>query len=194
MAALNPFEVGHHRAHHSSGQAAAYEQGAHLGVGRVDPVAEEVVDEFLGEAADFHVGVHVDVLHEESVGAHHLLDGYHVGMNLAPCERLHGYVEVVGSCARHLKHGGGGETGAAVAVVLYLDVGVFLLDVPGQLREEGGAADSGHVLETDLVGAVLHEVVNHSEVVLHRVDGGVGDGEGGLGDHPGLFSHIRLRA
>ena len=43
--ALEAPEVGHHRAHHAARQPAAHQERGHLPVGRVDPVAEEIVDE-----------------------------------------------------------------------------------------------------------------------------------------------------
>ena len=82
--ALESLQVGHHGTHHSSRESAPYEEGAHHLVGGVDPIAEEVVHELLGQAADFHVGVHVEVLDEEAVGFHHLPDGDYIGMDLTP--------------------------------------------------------------------------------------------------------------
>ena len=184
---LEAEQVGHHGAHHSSGEAAAYQERGHQGVAGVDPVAEEVVDERLGKAAYLHIGIHVDVLDEESVGLHHLLDRDHVGMDLAPGEGLDGNVEVVGACARDLEHRCRREAGACVAVILDLDVRVFLLDLADDLAKDRGTADAGHVLKADLVRAVLDQFVHDAHVVIDGVDGGVGYGEGGLGDHAGFL-------
>ena len=74
-----------------------------------------------------------------------------------------------------------------MAVILNLDAGMLLLDVPREFGEEGRAADSGHVLETDFVSSVRHELLHHSEVVFHGVDGGVGDGERRLRNHSRLL-------
>ena len=101
-------------------------------------------------------------------------------MDLAPGERLNGHVQDISAGAGHLKHRGRGESRSRMAVVLYQNVWVFLLDVPGELAEEGRAADSRHVLEADLVGAIFNNLVHDAHVVLDRVDRGVGDGEGHL--------------
>ena len=81
---VEALEVGHHRAHHSARESAAHKEGTHVRVVRVNPVAEEFVNEFLGETAHFHVCVHVEILYEEAVGFHHLADGDYIRMDLAP--------------------------------------------------------------------------------------------------------------
>ena len=168
-------------------QAAAHQQGGHLGVGRKDPVAQEVVDELLREAADLHVGVHVDVLHQEAVGLHHLLHGNHVRMDLAPGEGFDGAVQVVRAGAGRLQHGSRGEAGAGVAVVLDLDMRVLLLDAGHDLADLRRTADAGHILEADFIGAVFDQLLHHTQVVFHRVDRGVGDGQGSLRNHAGFL-------
>ena len=67
-----------------------------------------------------------------------------------------------------------------MAVILNLYVGVFLFDLAGEPCKEGGPTHACHILEAYLVGSVFYQVVNDSEVVLDRMNGGVGDGEGGL--------------
>ena len=188
--ALEALEVGHHRAHHSARKAAAHEQRAHLGVGRVDPVAEEVVDKLLREAAHLHVCVHIQILHKESVGLQHLPDGDHVRMDLAPGERLDGHVQDIGSGAGHLQHRGRGEARSRVAVVLDKNMRVFLLDVACELAEEGRTADSRHILEADLVGSIFNDLVDDAHVIFNSVDRGVGDGEGNLRDHSAFLGEL----
>ena len=158
--ALEVTKVGHHGAHHAARQAAAHQQGGHLGVGRKDPVAQEVVDELLREAA--------------------LLHGNHVRMDLAPGEGFDGAVQVVRAGAGRLQHGSRGEAGAGVAVVLDLDVRMVLLDAGHDLADLRRTADAGHVLEADLVSAVRDQLFHDAQVVFHRVHGGVGDGQGSL--------------
>ena len=154
-------------------------------VGRFDEVAQEVVHELLGEGTCLHVGLHVDVLHEEAGILEHGLQGNNVRVDLAPGERLDGGVHIVGAGTGHLQHRSHRETGAGVAVVLDLDVGVFVLDALDQTAQGGGTAYAGHVLEADLVAAVFHQVVYDIHIVLDRVDGGVGDAQRSLGDHSG---------
>ena len=74
-----------------------------------------------------------------------------------------------------------------MAVILYDDVGVFVLDAFGQAAQEGRTADAGHILEADLVAAVFHHFVHYVHIVLDGMDGGVGDAEGYLGDHAALL-------
>ena len=66
-------EVGHHRAHHASGQSAAQQERRHVLVAGVDEVAQPLVDELLCERACLHVGAHVDVGHVEALVAQHRL-------------------------------------------------------------------------------------------------------------------------
>ena len=64
---------------------------------------------------------------------------------------------------------------------------ISLSPFPLGLCEEGGTADTGHVLEADFIGSVLYQMVNHSHVVFNGMDRGICDGEGRLGNHSGLF-------
>ena len=102
---LEAFKIGHHGAHHSSRKAAAYEQGRHKFVGRVNPISEEVIDELLSKTAHFHIGVHVQILNEEAVGTHHFTDGDNVRMNLAPRQRLYRNIQIISTCTCYFQHG-----------------------------------------------------------------------------------------
>ncbi len=82
--ALEAFEVSHHGSHHTTGKTATDQKRGHLGVGRIDPVSEEVVDEFLGQPSHFHVCVHVEILYGKAICLHHLSYGNHIGMDFAP--------------------------------------------------------------------------------------------------------------
>ena len=101
-----------------------------------------------------------------------------------------GHVQDISAGAGHLKHRGRGEARSRVAVVLDKNMRVFLLDVACELAEEGRAADSRHVLEADLVGAIFNNLVHDAHVVLDRVDRGVGDGEGNLRDHSAFLGEF----
>ena len=63
---------------------------------------------------------------------------------------------------------------------------VFLLDGLHQLAKFRGATDTGHILQSDLLGTVLHIFIDHREVVLQRVYGRVRDAERGLRDESEL--------
>ena len=108
-------------------------------------------------------------------------------MHHTPGQGLHGRVNHIGAGACHLEDGGHGETGAGMAVVLHDDMGILFLDFIHQLAQQCGTADAGHVLQGNLVGAEFHQLIYNAHVVLHRVDGGVGDAEGRLADHAGLL-------
>ena len=88
--------------------------------------------------------------------------------------------QVVRACASRLQHGSRGEARTGVAVVLDLDMRVLLLDAGHDLADLRRTADTGHVLETDFIGTVFDQLLHHTQVVLHRVHGGVGDGQGRL--------------
>ena len=184
---LEAFKVGHHGAHHAAGQAAAYQEGGHELVGRVNPVAQEIVHELLGKAAHFHIGVHVQVFHQEAVATQHFTDGNHVRMHLAPGEGFYGDVQVIGSGAGHFQHGGHRKTRAGVAMGLHLDVGILFLDIGHQLSQNVGTADAGHVLEANLIGPVFHHLVHNIHVIGHGMHGGVGDGKRHLRNHAALL-------
>ena len=104
-------------------------------------------------------------------------------MHLAPTEGFDGDIEVIGTGTGDFQHAGRGESWAAVAVVLNLDVGILLLDFAYQLGQQVRPADARHILEADLVGSVLHHMVHDVHVVGDGVHGGEGDGEGSLRDH-----------
>ena len=180
---VDALEVGHHGTHHAARKAAAHEQGGEVMVGRLDEVAQEVVDELLREGAGFHIGLHVDVLHLETGILEHGADGDHVGMDLAPGERFHGYVEHIDTGLGGLEHRSHGETGTCMAVILDDDVGVFLLDPRDDLADRPGTADTGHVLEADFLGAGFDEFLGQRGVILHGMDRGVRDAQGSLGNH-----------
>ena len=183
---VDALHVGHHGPHHASGQTAAEQQRCGDLVLGFDEEAEEVVHELLGEAAGLHVGVHVDVGDLEAVVAEHGLHGDDVGVDHAPGEGFHGYVDDVGAVAADLEDGGHREAGAGVSVVLDDEVRVFLLNGFHQLAKRCGASDAGHVFEADLFRAVLHVFVHHGEIVLEGMDRGVRDAEGGLRDEAEL--------
>ena len=126
---MEAFQVSHHGSHHTARQTAAYKQGTHMRVVRVDPVSEELVDEFLGQTADFHVCVHVQILHLEPVGFHHFADSDYVRMDFPPAERFDSHIKIVSACTGHLQHGSRGESRTAMSVVLDFDVRIFLLDL-----------------------------------------------------------------
>ena len=75
-----------------------------------------------------------------------------------------------------------------MAVILDDDVGMLLLDTCDDLAHRPGTADTCHILETDLLGTGFDEFLGQLGVVLHGMDGGVGDAQGGLRDHAAFDS------
>ena len=72
-------------------------------------------------------------------------------------------------------------------MVLDLDVGILFLDIRNEGGEEGRTADSGHVLETDFVAAVFHDLVDDTHIVFNGMDRGIGYRKGDLGSHSRLL-------
>ena len=75
-------------------------------VGRVNEVAQPVVDELLREGASLHVSVHVDFWHIETFVLQHRLHRDNVRMHLSPRERLDGSINDVGTIVADLKNAG----------------------------------------------------------------------------------------
>ena len=73
-------------------------------VGRLDEVAQEIVDEFLGEGAGLHIGFHIDVFHLEACVFEHRADGDYIGMDLTPGQRLDGNVKHVAASLGNFEH------------------------------------------------------------------------------------------
>ena len=78
-------------------------------------------------------------------------------------------------------------------MVLYVYMRILLLYLACQLSEESRASDSGHVLKTDLVATVLHDVVNHSHIIFYSMNRRIGDREGHLGDHATLLGILNAQ-
>ena len=152
-------EVSHHRAHHTTRETAAHEEGRGEEVGWVDEVAEEVIDELLREGTRLHVGIHVDVGDLVASIDEHLADGDDVWVNLTPGEGFHSYVDDVGAVVAHFEHRGYGEARTRVTVILDDDLRVLGLDGLDQTTEEARTADTSHVLEADLGGTSSDELV-----------------------------------
>ena len=108
-------------------------------------------------------------------------------MHLAPRQGFYRNVQIISACAGYFQHRGGGESGAAVAVVLHLYMGILCFDLFNQLAKYARAAYACHILEAYLVGAVINQVLDHIHVVSHRMHRGMGYGERRLGYHSGLL-------
>ena len=108
---VHALKVCHERTHHTTGQATAYEQRCHLGVTRIDPIAQEVVNKGLRQAACLHISIHIDVLNEEACITQHRLHGDDIGMHHTPAERLHGNIQHIDTCLGYLEHGGNRKAG-----------------------------------------------------------------------------------
>ena len=180
-------EVRHHRAHHATRQSAAEQERRHVLVARIDEVAEPVVDEFLRERAGFHVGVHVDVGHVESLVSQHRLHADDVGMHLSPRKRLDGRVDDVGAVFADFENRCHRQSGTRVAVILDDDVGIFRLDHLRELAQKCRLTDARHVFQADFLGSGGNHLVGNRHVVVERVDGRCRDAERGLRRHSGLF-------
>ncbi len=111
-------------------------------------------------------------------------------MHLAPGKRFDGHVQHIGARSGDFQHGSRGETGSRVSVILDENMGIFLLDVAHQPAEHGRTADAGHVLETDLICARLHDLVHDAHVVRDRMDRRMRNGERYLRNHSTFLGKI----
>ena len=152
-------------------------------VARVDPVAEEVVDEALCHAAGSHVCLHVDFLDEETGVFQHGLHTDDIGVDGAPRQRLHGHIDVVAAGLAHFEHRGHREARRGVTVVLHLDFGVLCLNVVHNLAQADGATHASHIFERDFLRAGGDEFVGHLHIVFGGVHLRIGDAHGGLRNH-----------
>ena len=104
-AGMYAFQVRHHGAHHTARKPALQEQGRHMLVGGVHKVTEEVVYELLRHGARFHIGLHIDVGHPETLVTQHGLYGNNVRMHLSPRHGFHGHIYDIGSVFAYLEDG-----------------------------------------------------------------------------------------
>ena len=74
-------------------------------VGGVHKVTEEVVYKLLRHGARFHIGLHIDVGHPETLVAQHGLYGNNVRMHLSPRHGFHGHIYDIGSVFAYLEDG-----------------------------------------------------------------------------------------
>ncbi len=79
-------------------------------------------------------------------------------------------------------------------MVLNGNMRIFLLDLACQLSKEGRTSDAGHILETDFVTSVFHNLVNHSHIIFHSMYRRIGYGEGDLRNHAGLLGIFHAEA
>ena len=90
-------------------------------------------------------------------------------MNLAPGERLHCNIYIVHAGTGNFEHGCRSEARTAMAVILNLDLRIFCLDAAGEFGKEGRTSYACHILETDFIGTILHQVVNNTHIVVDRM-------------------------
>ena len=97
-------------------------------------------------------------------------------MTGSPRKGLHTYVNVVAASLNHLQNAGHVEARTCMAVVLHRDV-LDLLDACYNLAKRNRASDTGHILDTDFVGASLDKLLGHIDVVFYGMHGRGGDAE-----------------
>ena len=183
-------QVGHHRSHHAARQSATQEQRTHVLVGRIDEVAQPVVNELLCQRAGLHIGIHIQVCHLEALVLQHRLHTDDVGMHLTPRQRLDGRIDDVGTVITHLKDRGHRQAWPGVAMILDDDIRVLGLDSLRQGTQHGWLSDSGHILQANLLCTSSNHLVGNLRVVLYCMDGRSGDTEGGLWRHATLLGPL----
>ena len=111
-------------------------------------------------------------------------------MHLTPAQGLDGGVDDVGTVVADLEDAGHREARAAVAVILYDDVGVLGLDGLGQCTKHGGLSDACHVFQADFLSTGGNHLVGNLRVVFHGMHGAGGDAECGLRNHAGSLGPL----
>ena len=180
-------QVGHERTHHAARQSRGDKQGVVDAVERIAVESEEVVHHFLYLRAYLHVGRHIDFFHLEACVFQHGLHGQDVGVSRTPCQRGYGRIHVVASVLAYFEDGSHVETRSRMGMVLHNDVFLVSLDARTDFTEGFGAADARHVLQADFVASQIDKLPGHVHVVVHRVDGRVGDTKAALRNHAGFL-------
>ncbi len=180
-------EVCHKATHHTARKSRTYQERIHQSVSRTDIQTQKVVHELLYHAAHFHVGFHVYLRHAVTGILQHCLHCQEVGMPCSPREWLHTHVDVIASCSTHFEDGCHIEARTGMAMILYRYLGMRGFDACNNLPERVWTTDSCHILYTYLVGTQADKLESHLRVVFHGMDGGVGDAERALRNHPCFF-------
>ena len=97
-------KIGHHTAHHTTGQTTTKQQRAHQLVGGVDKVAQPLVNELLCQCARLHVSAHIDFGNIETFVLQHALHRDNVGMNLTPRQWFDGRIDDIGTVVAHFQY------------------------------------------------------------------------------------------
>ena len=152
-------------------------------VGRIDEVAQPVVDELLREAASLHIRVHINIGHLEAFVLQHGLYGDDIGMNLTPRQWLDGGIDDVGTIVTNLQDRGHRQTRTRIAMVLDDDIRILGLDGLGQGTQQGWLSDTCHILQTDFLGTSGNDLVGNVRVVLYGMHRTGGDTQRSLWNH-----------
>ena len=166
---VHAFEVRHKTSHHTARKTAAYQQGRHESVLRIDPITQEIIDELLRQAARLHIGLHIDVLYEEACVFEHGLNGDDIRMHLTPTQRLHRYVQHIAAGFGYFEHRSHAKARARMAVVLDDDIGVFLFDSRYDRTKHCRTTDTGHIFQTDFLRTSFDQLLREVDIILHRV-------------------------
>ena len=108
-------------------------------------------------------------------------------MSGSPGKRGHGHIHIVAAVLADLENRGNREARTGVGVVFHHNVRLYCLDSGHDLAKGDRASYACHVLEADFVSACIDELLGEVDVVLDSMDRGVGDAQGGLGNHSGLL-------
>src|SRR3712207_28638 len=77
-----------------------------------------------------------------------------------------------------------------MAMILNENLRVFVLDGFGELSQEGGLSNTGHVFQTDFLGAGLNQLVGYLCVIFQSVDRRSGDAQCSLCGHAGFLGPL----
>ena len=159
-------------------------------VGRIDEVAQPLVDKLLSERAGMHIGIHIDFGHVEALVLEHTLHRDDIRMHLSPAQRFDGCVDDVGTIITYLQDGSHRESRTGVSVILYDDIGMLFLDSLGERAQHCRLTYSRHVLQTDFGRTGRNEFVGDVAIVVNRVYWRRCDTQGSLRRHSCLGSPL----
>ena len=72
-------------------------------VGRIDEVAQPVVDKLLGQRTGLHIGIHIQVSHLEALVLQHRAHADDIRMHLTPTQWLDGCIDDISTIVTYLE-------------------------------------------------------------------------------------------
>ena len=152
-------------------------------VGRIDEVAQPIVDELLRQTASLHIRVHINIGHLEAFVLQHRLNGDDIGMYLTPAERLDSGIDDVGTIVTYLEDRSHRESRTRMSVILDDNIRMLGLDALGEGAQQSRLSDTSHILQADFLSTSSNHLVGNGAIVLNGMHGAGGDTQRSLRNH-----------